>query len=471
MAELTIERSLRREWRAKYNAEELADLKDKGHTLPGGTSYPIDDKDDLEKAIKAVGRGNADHDAIRKYIIGRADEMKLSNLIPNNWEPDGSLKEENSVWSTLEERETYNDARQAVESAISDSLPKKKGEDIRYVYVVDMTDQWAVYEYEGDLWQVDYELSTGGDVTLGDKAKVRRITTYEANSAGSSTERRATDDEIREDEAAGEGEQRTAAWAAKERRKARAELVEGMPERRFWQEAWGPVGLELRDRPEGIIQVGGYASVTECWYEVGDYEERAVRGFCRRSLGEKPDLMFLANHADMPMGRTKNGSLRLEEPHKGLRYDVDLQLYDPDVKRLLPKLEREDMDESSFAFRARDQEWDADYRKRSLIDVSLHKGDVSIVNYGANPAASAGLRAFEDLGVEHLGEAVMEARAGKAISSKNEAQIKDAIGKLQALLPQESEPESPAADPLAVLIPTGVEAERARRARAIARAA
>lgn len=266
-------------------------------------------------------------------------------------------------------------------------------------------------------------------------------------------------------------EQRTAAWAAKERRKARAELVEGMPERRFWQEAWGPVGLELRERPEGIIQVGGYASVTECWYEVGDYEERAVRGFCRRSLGEKPDLMFLANHADMPMGRTKNGSLRLEEPHKGLRYDVDLQLHDPDVKRLLPKLEREDMDESSFAFRARDQEWDADYRKRSLIDVSLHKGDVSVVNYGANPAASAGLRAFEDLGVEHLGEAVMEARAGKAISSKNEAQIKDAIGKLEALLPQEPEPEAPVADPLAIFIPTGVEGERARRARAIARAA
>jgi hypothetical protein len=101
----------------------------------------------------------------------------------------------------------------------------------------------------------------------------------------------------------------------------------------------------------------------------------------------------------------------------------------------------------------------------------LHKGDVSVVNYGANPAASAGLRAFEDLGVEHLGEAVMEARAGKAISSKNEAQIKDAIGKLEALLPQEPEPEAPAVDPLAVFIPTGVEAERARRARAIARAA
>jgi HK97 family phage prohead protease len=269
-------------------------------------------------------------------------------------------------------------------------------------------------------------------------------------------------------------EQRTAAWAAKERRKARAALVEGMPERRYWQPAWGPVGIEVRQHTDGIVKIGGFASVTEVWYEVGDYEERAVRGSFKRTLGEQPDVMFLANHTDMPLARTKTQSLTLEEPRKGLSYDADLQSHDPDVKRLLPKLEREDMDESSFAFRARDQEWDTDYRKRSLIDIGLHKGDVSVVNYGANPAATVGLRAFEDLGVEHLGEAMMEARAGKAISSKNEAEIKDAIAKLEGLLAKpepESEPELPLVDPLAVLIPSGVEGERARRARAIARAA
>src|ERR1039458_4948764 len=77
-------------------------------------------------------------------------------------------------------------------------------------------------------------------------------------------------------------EQRTAAWVAKERRKAPAEMVDGMPEGRYWQPTWGPIGLELRQDGNGIVHVGGYASITEVWYEVGDYEERATRGSFKR---------------------------------------------------------------------------------------------------------------------------------------------------------------------------------------------
>lgn len=370
---------------------------------------------------------------------------------------DAELEARAAIWDP-EHREgaSFKDRHRALSSAIRD---QPDGGALS-AYLTDFDDDTATYESGGKTFQVPYDEQDDGSIKLGDAQEVQPVTSYEP--VGSRSEETETEERSSVDEPP---EQRTAAWAAKERRKARAELVDGMPERRFWQEAWGPVGLELRERPEGIVQVGGYASVTECWYEVGDYEERAVRGFCRRTLGEKPDVMFLANHGDMPMGRTKTGSLRLEEPHRGLRYDVDLQLHDPDVKRLLPKLEREDMDESSFAFRARDQEWDKDYRKRSLIDVSLHKGDVSVVNFGANPAASAGLRAFEDMGIEHLGEAMVEARAGKAISTKNAGEIKAAIEKLQGLLPAlEPEPEP---TPLAIIIPSA-ESERARRARTIA---
>lgn len=56
-------------------------------------SYPIESKADLRKAIKAVGRGGADHDAIRKHIIGRAKALGLADMIPDNWNSDGSLKE------------------------------------------------------------------------------------------------------------------------------------------------------------------------------------------------------------------------------------------------------------------------------------------------------------------------------------------------------------------------------------------
>ncbi|MGH3097877.1 MAG: HK97 family phage prohead protease [Streptosporangiales bacterium] len=60
-------------------------------------SYPIRPADnhgrtDLEKAISAVGRGSGSHDAIRQHIIRRAKALGLSDLIPENWNSDGSLR-------------------------------------------------------------------------------------------------------------------------------------------------------------------------------------------------------------------------------------------------------------------------------------------------------------------------------------------------------------------------------------------
>jgi len=62
-----------------------------GAAMPDG-SYPINTKADLRKAIKAVGRGGADHDKIRKHIIDRAKALGLEALVPDNWNADGSLK-------------------------------------------------------------------------------------------------------------------------------------------------------------------------------------------------------------------------------------------------------------------------------------------------------------------------------------------------------------------------------------------
>lgn len=50
---------------------------------------------DLDNAIKAVGRGVAagdDGDAIRRHIMKRAADLKLSSRIPDTWNSDGSLK-------------------------------------------------------------------------------------------------------------------------------------------------------------------------------------------------------------------------------------------------------------------------------------------------------------------------------------------------------------------------------------------
>lgn len=75
----------------KYKADDIAKLKAKGQAMPDG-SYPIADKEDLQNAIHAVGRGGADHDAIRRHIMKQAKKLKLTSLIPDNWNADGSLR-------------------------------------------------------------------------------------------------------------------------------------------------------------------------------------------------------------------------------------------------------------------------------------------------------------------------------------------------------------------------------------------
>lgn len=100
--EMYFERTMR----AKYSADELKSMLAKGQAFKnakGEPSYPIGDKEDLSKAIHAVGRGGADHNAIRKYIMRRAKALGASDMIPDNWASDGSVKAGEAM--TLEPRE------------------------------------------------------------------------------------------------------------------------------------------------------------------------------------------------------------------------------------------------------------------------------------------------------------------------------------------------------------------------------
>lgn len=75
-----------------YSSADRKRMADTGAALPDG-SFPIKTKADLRKAIKAVGRGGADHDDIRKHVISRAKALNLEAMVPKNWNPDGSLKD------------------------------------------------------------------------------------------------------------------------------------------------------------------------------------------------------------------------------------------------------------------------------------------------------------------------------------------------------------------------------------------
>lgn len=160
--------------------------------------------------------------------------------------------------------------------------------------------------------------------------------------------------------------------------------------------------FELRAVEGDTLVLEGYASTFEPYEMYGGpangygwIEQLDKRAF-DATLGERPDLHLLINHEGMPLARTKSGTLQLSVDSHGLKVVAQLDRSDPDVQRLEPKMLRGDMNEMSFAFRVRAQTWSAapgfdddPESLRTITDVNLHKGDVSVVNFGANPTTTA----------------------------------------------------------------------------------
>lgn len=76
----------------RFTAKQRKQMASSGQAMPGGR-YPIANKSDLRNAIRAVGRGKGDHNAIRQHIIRRAKALGLSSMIPDNWTNSGASKE------------------------------------------------------------------------------------------------------------------------------------------------------------------------------------------------------------------------------------------------------------------------------------------------------------------------------------------------------------------------------------------
>jgi HK97 family phage prohead protease len=152
-------------------------------------------------------------------------------------------------------------------------------------------------------------------------------------------------------------------------------------------------GCELREAPDGTggshLTFTGYACVTATPYTMsdfmGDYTETISRNAFDRTLAEAPDVNFLMNHDGVSMARSKSGTLKLSVDEKGLHSEARLDPARPDVQILRSAIEAGDIDEMSFAFRVNSQEWNEDYDERNISAVNLHHGDVSAVNFGANP--------------------------------------------------------------------------------------
>jgi HK97 family phage prohead protease len=163
---------------------------------------------------------------------------------------------------------------------------------------------------------------------------------------------------------------------------------------------WHLSDIEVREQDDDdTLTFAGYATVFNADYTVhdafGEFTERIAPGAFTRTLSQNPDVILNTNHGaggGLPLARTKSKTLSLTQDDIGLRVEAKLDRSDPDVQALLPKIRRGDVDEMSFAFRVLDSDWTDDYQDRTINSVNLHRGDVSIVSFGANPATMAMLR-------------------------------------------------------------------------------
>lgn len=83
------------------DAKTMRKLVQQGKAMPAPDQdrpgrFNIANREDLMNAIQAVGRVQPPTEEarakVRRFVIKRASEMDLAQLIPDNWSADGTLK-------------------------------------------------------------------------------------------------------------------------------------------------------------------------------------------------------------------------------------------------------------------------------------------------------------------------------------------------------------------------------------------
>lgn len=180
--------------------------------------------------------------------------------------------------------------------------------------------------------------------------------------------------------------------------------------------------IEARQADDGTMRMAGYAAVFNEASLPLPFIERIAPGAFTKTLQETPDVRLLANHEGLPMARTKNGTMRLYEDETGLYFEAELA-NTQEARDLYTLVERGDVDQMSFAFRVIRQNWSKDRTERTLTEVSLADGDVSIVTYPAYPATSVEAR-------EAIKRAILQIKEGREVTGDSLLVLESVFGDL-----------------------------------------
>jgi len=149
-------------------------------------------------------------------------------------------------------------------------------------------------------------------------------------------------------------------------------------------------GCEIRTGAAGKPMIAGYGALFNVWSpDLGGFREQIDPHTFDKTIREA-DIRALANHnKDWLLGRTGNGTMRLGTDSRGMEYEIDVNMSDPDGQRALAKVERGDWDGASFSFRTIRDDWNfrSAPRERRLLEVAL--ADVGPVTFPAYPDTSS----------------------------------------------------------------------------------
>ncbi|WP_082138264.1 HK97 family phage prohead protease [Niallia circulans] len=160
--------------------------------------------------------------------------------------------------------------------------------------------------------------------------------------------------------------------------------------------------LKTRDATEAEpSMITGYAAVFNSKTNIGGWFEEIIEpGAFSRSLSENGDVRALFNHNwDKVLGRTKSGTLRLEEDSRGLKFEIDV----PNTsagRDLAESMDRRDIDQCSFGFWITEETWDYSVEPalRTIHEVELY--EISVVSIPAYEDTEASLVRSKEIAKE-----------------------------------------------------------------------
>lgn len=165
------------------------------------------------------------------------------------------------------------------------------------------------------------------------------------------------------------------------------------------QRAFGLSNVEIRAAEDGVQRLSGYFIEWEKLSNpiLGLFQEKFQRGAFQNLNGG--DIKALWQHdPSKVLGRTTNGTLQISEDERGAKFEIEPAANISWHQDAMRSIQRGDVSEMSFMFRASADSWDdsnPDMAIRTVTQANLF--EISPVTFPAYPQTSVSTRSAQEI--------------------------------------------------------------------------